>query len=222
MKSAQLIGTGALFLLLGAVAPAYAQQEERKEEARPPKQEEKAKPAKQEEKARPAKQEEKSAPAKQEEKAQPAQREEHAKPVKQEEKAQPAQREEHAKPVKQEEHAQQAASERHPQQVQRTKQAEERQRSEPELRLSVNAHSRIPDARFRGHFGSGHRFSIGSPRIVDGYSRFQYGGFWFGFVQPWPGDWYYTDQVYVDYVDGDYFLFNPTYPGVRLGISVVL
>jgi hypothetical protein len=208
MKAVQMIGTGALFLLLGTVAPAYALQEENK----PPKQEEKAKPAKQEEKAQPAKQEAKATPAKQEEKAQPAKQEARATPAKQEEKAQPAKQEEHAK----------AAPQDHPQQVQRTKQAEERQRAEPALRLSVNTHSRIPEEHFRSNFGREHRFRIDSPRIVDGYSRFQYSGFWFGFVQPWPGDWYYTDDVYVDFVDGGYYLYNSDHPDVRIEISVVL
>jgi len=246
MKAVQMISMGAFFLLLGSVAPAYARQEEheakppqqeekgpppkQEEKAKPEKQEEKAQPPKQEEKAKPPKQEERGQPAKQEEKAQPVKQEEHAQPARQEEKTQPARQEEHVQPAKQEErakpetqeHAQQAKAEQHPQQVQRTKQAEERQRAEPTLRLSVHTNNRIPDARFRSNFGSEHRFSIGSPRIVSGYSRFQYGGFWFGFVQPWPGDWYYTDQVYVDFVDGGYYLYNPYYPGVRIGISVVL
>jgi len=43
----------------------------------------------------------------------------------------------------------------------------------------------------------------------------------FGFVDPWPVGWYYTNEVYVDYVDGGYFLFNPYYPGVRIAITVV-
>jgi hypothetical protein len=58
--------------------------------------------------------------------------------------------------------------------------------------------------------------------MVDGYSRFQYGGFWFGFVNPWPAEWYYTDDVYVDYIDGGYYLCNPYYPGARVSISVVI
>jgi hypothetical protein len=58
--------------------------------------------------------------------------------------------------------------------------------------------------------------------LVDGYSRFQYGGYWFGFDQGWPVGWYYTDDVYVDYVDGGYYLYNPYYPGVRIAINVVL
>jgi hypothetical protein len=63
---------------------------------------------------------------------------------------------------------------------------------------------------------------MGNPQMVGGYSRFQYGGFWFGFVQPWPVDWYYGDDVYIDYIDGEYFMFDPYYPGERIEISVVI
>jgi len=58
--------------------------------------------------------------------------------------------------------------------------------------------------------------------MVGGYSRFQYGGYWFGFVEPWPASWYYTDDVYVDYIGDGYYLCNPSYPGARIAISVVL
>lgn len=92
----------------------------------------------------------------------------------------------------------------------------------PALRLSARSRGHIPDDRFRSNFGRGHEFRIGSPRLVGGYSRFQYGGYWFGFVQPWPVDWYYTDDVYVDYIDGGYYLCNPSYPGTRISINVVL
>src|SRR5208283_4201837 len=135
MKAVQLIGTGTLFLLLGTVAPAYAQEEakpaKQEEKAQPAKQEAKATPAKQEEKAQPAKQEAKATPAKQEEKAQPAKQEAKATPAKQEEKAQPAKQEAKATPAKQEEKAQPAKQEEHakaaPQergQPQRTQQAQ--------------------------------------------------------------------------------------------------
>jgi len=91
----------------------------------------------------------------------------------------------------------------------------------PAVRVGARGSSRIPDDRFHANFGEGHRFVINQPVIVGGYSRFQYGGYWFGFVQPWPEGWYYTDQVYVDYIDGGYFLFNPFYPGVRVEIVYV-
>jgi len=41
-------------------------------------------------------------------------------------------------------------------------------------------------------------------------------------VQPWPDGWYYTDNVYVDFIGGEYVLINPYYPGVQVGISVVI
>jgi glucan-binding YG repeat protein len=235
MKVLGVISTSALLLLLGAAIPAYAQDDhkdqdakpEKQEEAKPAKPEEKAPPAKQEEAAKPAKQEEKAAPAKQEEQAKAPKQEEQAKPVKQEEKAAPAKQQEQAKTEKQPKQTEQAKQENHgntggQQHPQRSAAEEQKQRSVPALRLSVRSDSRIPDDRFRSNFGSGHEFRIGSPTLVGGYSRFQYGGYWFGFVQPWPDGWYYTDDVYVDYIGGGYYLCNPYYPGVQVAISVQL
>jgi hypothetical protein len=104
----------------------------------------------------------------------------------------------------------------------RTQQAMDTQHAQPELRLSARGSGRIPDARFQSNFGRGHEFHMGNPVMVDGYSRFQYGGYWFGFDQPWPVGWYYTDDVYIDYVDGAYYMYDPYYPGARFEISVVL
>src|SRR5580700_9289186 len=80
---------------------------------------------------------------------------------------------------------------------------------------------RIPEDRFHANFGREHVFVINRPVIVEGQPRFQYGGYWFGFSQPWPVGWLYTDNVYVDYVDGGYFLFNPFHPGIRVVIIVI-
>jgi hypothetical protein len=52
--------------------------------------------------------------------------------------------------------------------------------------------------------------------------EFQYGGHWFGFVDPWPVGWYDTDDVYIDYVDGSYCMYDPYYPRARFAISVVI
>jgi hypothetical protein len=214
------------------------------ESAKPAKQEEAAKPAKQEEAAKPARQEEQAKPEKQQEQAKSEKRAPEAEPAKQEENAKPAQEEKQAKTEKQAPQTksakpeEQAKSEKQPRQTEQAKQEnrgnsagqhaqrtaaeQQRQRSVPALRLSARSESRIPDARFRSNFGRGHEFRIGSPTLVGGYSRFQYGGYWFGFVQPWPDGWYYTDDVYVDYIDGGYYLCNPYYPGAQVSISVVL
>lgn len=81
---------------------------------------------------------------------------------------------------------------------------------------------RIPDDRFRANFGRQHTFSIGQPVIVSGTPRFQYGGYWFVIAQPWPTGWGYSDPVYVDYIDSEYFLLSPVHPGVQIAINVIL
>jgi hypothetical protein len=87
---------------------------------------------------------------------------------------------------------------------------------------------RIPDDRFRGAFGPDHGFRIyGRPfQVVGGYPRFQYSGYWFSLVDPWPeywaNNWYDTDDVYVTYVDNGYYLYNRRYPSVGIAISISL
>ena len=233
MKVLGVISTTAMFLLVGAAVPAFAQEEHHEEAAKPAQHEEQAKPAKQEaakpakqEAAKPAKQEE-AKPAKQQPQAKPAQHEQQAKTEKQQPQAKPARQEKQAKPAQQEKQAKsenqgergKTAGQQH---AQRTPAEEQRQRSQPALRLSARGSGRIPEDRFRSNFGREHTFVINEPVLVGGFSRFQYGGFWFGFENPWPEGWYYTDNVYVDYIDGGYYLINPYYPGVRVGISVVL
>jgi hypothetical protein len=233
MKRIGVLSTAALLVLLGSTVSTYARQEQHEEESKP-ESKPAAKPANQEE-TKPAKQEvpkttkqDETKPVKQEA-GQPAKQEE-TKPVNQEA-AQPAKQEE-AKPAKREAakpaQEQQAKGQSEQgkanvqQHAQRTPAEEQKQRAVPALRLSARGTSRIPDDRFRANFGREHEFVISQPVVVGGFSRFQYGGFWFGFVQPWPVGWYYTDDVYVDYIDGGYYLYNPYYPDARVSISVVL
>jgi hypothetical protein len=85
---------------------------------------------------------------------------------------------------------------------------------------------RIPEDRFRAHFGRGHWFRVHRTPIivVNGYPRFQYEGFWFTLVDPWPEywsrTWYETDDVYVDYVNDGYYMVNRRYPRVAIAVDV--
>lgn len=79
---------------------------------------------------------------------------------------------------------------------------------------------RIPDDRFKASFGQQHKFHV---RQAD-YGRdrrFQYGGYSFGFVDAWPSNWLYTEDVYVIEIDGVYYLCNATYPGVNITLNIV-
>jgi hypothetical protein len=216
MKSFRTIGVPAAFLLLGLTAPAYSRQER---QDKPQKEQQAKTPQQKEQKP----QQQATAP-RQQQQQRPQQQ---ATAPRQQQQQKPQQQAATSRQQEQQRPPQQAATSRQQQATfsqrpQRTQQAMAVQRAQPALRLSARGNGRIPDDRFRSNFGRGHFFRIGTPVMVGGYSRFQYDGFWFGFVEPWPAEWYYTDDVYIDYVDGGYYMYDPYYPGTRFAISVVL
>jgi len=81
---------------------------------------------------------------------------------------------------------------------------------------------RIPQEQFQSHFGRQHTFVVGHPTIVGGQPQFQYGGYSFNIIGAWPGDWSYSDEYYVDYINDDYVLFDLAHPGVSVAIVVVM
>jgi len=81
---------------------------------------------------------------------------------------------------------------------------------------------RIPDDKFRASFGRQHTFKVGRTTTAQGQPGFQYGGYTFVIVDAWPAGWIDTDECYVDYVDGEYFLFDLLHPGVGVALIVVL
>ncbi|MBZ5614558.1 MAG: hypothetical protein LAO23_11155 [Acidobacteriia bacterium] len=87
-------------------------------------------------------------------------------------------------------------------------------------RASGNGGGRIPDDRFKANFGEQHRFRV-SHADYDNH-RFRYGGYWFGFVDAWPSDWLYTQDVFVVEINGVYYLCNPMYPGINITLSFAL
>ena len=103
------------------------------------------------------------------------------------------------------------------QQQQHTQQARPEQQAQ---RASGNRGGRIPDDRFKANFGEQHRFRV-SHADYDNH-RFQYGGYWFGFVDPWPSNWLYTQDVFVVEIDGVYYLCNAMYPGINITLSFAL
>ncbi len=96
----------------------------------------------------------------------------------------------------------------------------------PAAQMQGNANGKrgghIPDDKFHASFGRQHTFVMQQPTVVQGQPTFQYGGYSFSLVDAWPAGWAYTDQCYIDYIDGEYFLFDLAHPGVRLAIVVVL
>src|ERR1017187_9622502 len=82
----------------------------------------------------------------------------------------------------------------------------------------------VPQASFNLYFGSQHFFHIGArPVMYMGYPRFQYGGYSFMLLDPWPEywsvNWYSSDDLYIDYDDG-YYLYDRRYPDVRLAVMI--
>jgi hypothetical protein len=233
MKSVGIVNAAVMLLFLGITAPAYGGQEKHEEKAQPAQQQQ-SKPEKQQQAQAPKPQQHQqqqtqaSKPSQQHQQQQaqtskPSQQhqQQQAQAPKQQQRQQQATKGQQAQGQRQggQQRQQQANSSQRPQ---RTQEAQARQRAEPAVRLSARGSGRISDERFHSNFGREHEFSIGRPVLVGGYSRFQYGGYWFGFVEPWPADWYYTDDVYIDYVDGGYYMYNPYYPGARFSISVVI
>ena len=84
----------------------------------------------------------------------------------------------------------------------------------------------MPQDRFNLYFGSQHYFRIRTrPLIYQGYPRFEYGGYSFLMLDPWPeywfDGWYDADDLYIDYDDG-YYLYDRRDPQVRLAITIAL
>jgi hypothetical protein len=85
---------------------------------------------------------------------------------------------------------------------------------------------RIPQDRFSLYFGSSHSFRVsGLPLVfVGGYPRFQYDGYWVTFVDPWPeswsDNWYDSDDIYLDYTDDGYYLYNRMHPGPGIAVTI--
>ncbi|HTB97998.1 MAG TPA: hypothetical protein VK716_13380 [Terracidiphilus sp.] len=89
--------------------------------------------------------------------------------------------------------------------------------------------AKIPDDFLQSHYGPNHPFKMFDLPFSyqDGNPRFQYEGYWFTMVDPypesWAGYWYQDDDLYVDYRGDGYYLFNrgyPKLPGIAIQASI--
>jgi FKBP-type peptidyl-prolyl cis-trans isomerase len=138
--------------------------------------------------------------------------------------AKPAQQQQHAqtqaKPAQQQ-HAQtqaKPAQQQHAQTQAKPAQQQHAQTPAKPAQQSSPAHGRISNAHYASSFGSGHSFHVSQGDYQN--RRFQYGGYSFGFIDPWPSDWGYSDDVYIVYVDGGYYMYDVAHPGVRIAVSI--
>ncbi len=212
MKRFRFISTAVLFLFLGATASVFAQQDDRDKPA--------AEPAAREGQAAP--QDEKREPD-----AKPAQ--ENDKRTQQDDKQVQDQNKDAKDQEKREQKDDKQTQEQDKQQQKDLTHAQQNDKNNPQARPEQNAHqaggnsgSRIPDDKFRAHFGQQHHFRMSRPTVVNGQPRFQYGGYWFVIANPWPAGWGYSDDCYIDYVDGEYLLYDLAHPGATIVVSVVL
>lgn len=200
MKLARLLSTSALSLLLGITVLICAQNrlyaQDQRDEAKPQQQEEPrpeaTKPAQDEPKAaRPGE----ASPAEQNE----------DKPARNEEKAVKQEKQENDKAAKQD---------------QDNDKSKKMDRGGQSDKMQHSAGNRIPDDKFHKNFGRQHTFKVHTT-VTGGQPRFQYGGYSFTIVDVWPAEWAYTDDCYIDYVDGEYFLFDLAHPGIRIAVIVI-
>jgi hypothetical protein len=235
MQFVRATSTAALLLFFGTIAPAYAQQDQQKEnQAKPEKQQ-----TKQQRSAKPAAQQQRS----QGQTQQPQQQRVQQTQQPQQQRVQQTQQ--------QRPQQQQAVQQQQRQRTQQQAVAWQQQRGwqqqgawqggstwqQSRARRWESDHRTweqrggyggyyIPQSSFGLYFGSQHFFRMRSlPTFYMGYPRFSYGGFSFLLLDPWPEywseNWYDTDDLYIDYDDG-YYLYNRRYPGVGLAITIAL
>ena len=120
-----------------------------------------------------------------------------------------------------------AARPQQEQKEQREQRPEERnqrhmERDEHQHTAQAQQGKRIPDDKFRAHLGRQHTFRVQRTQIINNPQPvIVYGGYSFQLIEAWPAEWAFDDDCYIDYVDGEYFLFDVFHPGIRLAVLVV-
>ena len=192
MKVLGFISATALFLLLGANLPAFAQEEHHDEGAKPAQHEEQAKPAAKQEEAKPQKQEEQAKPAKQEQ----------AKPEKQQQEAKTRRATGEESGTKPATTSQKPATAAGKDQRNEEKGQQHQQQANGQAQQSQEKYARNGQKDGDGHeyneshFGPNHhaRFEENGGRYYNGRREYSYGGYWF-YAGAYPA-WFYQHDVY--------------------------
>ena len=85
---------------------------------------------------------------------------------------------------------------------------------------------RVPEDRFRRSFGEEHGFRMSGYRMGmwGGRPGFRYGGYRMSFLEPfpeyWGPRWYAEDDVYIGFSGGGYYMYNRSFPGDRIALSI--
>ena len=192
MKVLGVIGTAALFLILGATVPAFAQEEHQEEGAKPVPHEESAKPAAKPEQTKPQKQEEQAKPVKQEE----------AKPAKQE-------------PQQQAKTQQTEEKNQHPQEAKVQPQKSQGQFARNGQKDSAG------HVYNESHFGPDHhaRFESNGGRMYNGRREYSYGGYWF-YAGSYPAWFYQQDVYFVMGADGLWYAVAYGNPSLMFEVNI--
>jgi flagellar motor protein MotB len=222
MKVLGVISTTAVFLLLGATAPAFAQEEHQEEGAKPAQHEEQAKPAPKQEQAKPEKQEQQAKPAKQEQ-AKPEKQQQQAKPEKQEQQAK-SQEENQQKKTQQQAKSQQQETK---QQQNEAKSQEHQQQAKGQAQESQGQYARNGQKDKYGHeyneshFGPSHqtRFQENGGRYYNGRREYSYGGYWF-YAGTYPAWFYQQDVYFIMGADGLWYAVASGNPSLTFQVSI--
>jgi hypothetical protein len=228
MRVLGIVSTTAVFLLLGAAVPAFAQEEHQEESAKPAQHEEQPKPAPKQEQAKPQKQEQQAKPAKQEQ----------AKPEKQQQQATPEKQEQQAKSqeANQQKHTQEQAKSRQQQETKQqqaetqqneAKSQQHQQQTKGQAQESQGQYARNGQKDKYGHeyneshFGPSHqtRFQENGGRYYNGRREYSYGGYWF-YAGTYPGWFYQQDVYFVMGADGLWYAVASGNPSLTFQVNI--
>jgi outer membrane biosynthesis protein TonB len=212
MKVIGVISTTAVFFLLGATVPAFAQDEHHQEEG--------AKPAQHEEQAKPQKQEQ-AKPAKQEQ-AKPEKPQQQAKPQKEEQqaKSQEENQQKHTQEIKQQQ--EQAKTQQNEEKTQQHQQHANGQAQESQRQYARNGQKDKYGHEYNeNHFGPNHhaRFEQNGGRYYNGRREYSYGGYWF-YAATYP-PWFYQQDVYfIMGADGLWYAVANDNPSLTFQVNI--